>query len=105
MQSNFCKSYVPNNNPQNVPPKSLNLGLPSSRRNIGSNISTLIQNLGVNHVGLLYSDSKCSENEELQGQGSHSDGTIDSGWQSGSEKIEHKVDGVSESNTHKSVNV
>ncbi|KAL1501181.1 hypothetical protein ABEB36_006561 [Hypothenemus hampei] len=50
------------------------------RRNLGTNISTLIHNLGANPGGLLYGE------EEVQGQGCHSDGTIDSGWQSGSEK-------------------
>ncbi|XP_044263526.1 uncharacterized protein LOC123010581 isoform X2 [Tribolium madens] len=64
-----------------------------SRRNIGSNISALIQNLGGNAAGLLYGEAN-SADEEVQGQGCHSDGTIDSGWHSGSEKVENKkVDG------------
>lgn len=85
-----------------MPPKTLNLNQAPSRRNLGSNISTLIQNLGVNPAGLLYGEANCME-DELQGQGSHSDGTMDSGWQSGSEKQEKKEE--SEPVSHKPVNV
>ncbi|XP_030756895.1 uncharacterized protein LOC115882790 isoform X2 [Sitophilus oryzae] len=78
-------AYNFTNSPKNVPPKSLNLNQ-SNRRNIGSNISALIQNLGGNPAGLLYGDANIEE--EIQGQGCHSDGTMDSGWQSGSEKTD-----------------
>ncbi|XP_015836932.1 uncharacterized protein LOC658369 isoform X2 [Tribolium castaneum] len=89
--NNFGQSYYNQNksgfnyttSPKNVP----------NRRNIGSNISALIQNLGGNAAGLLYGEAN-SADEEVQGQGCHSDGTIDSGWHSGSEKVESKkVDG------------
>lgn len=69
---------------KNIPPNTLNLNNQSGRRHIGSNISALIQNLGGNPAGLLYGDAKGEE--EVQGQSCHSDGTMDSGWQSGSEK-------------------
>ncbi|KAG5868087.1 hypothetical protein JTB14_008545 [Gonioctena quinquepunctata] len=90
---------------KNVPPKTLNLNQ-QTRRNIGSNISALIQNLGGNlggnPAGLLYGDANVDD--EVQGQGCHSDGTMDSGWQSGSEKTEcRKQDGGEGS--HKPVNV
>lgn len=88
-----------------MPPKTLNLGQSPSRRNIGSNISSLIQNLGVNHVGLLYGESNSGDSEDLQGQGCHSDGTMDSGWQSGSDKPERKMENNQEGQVHKSVNV
>ena len=82
--NNFNQNnFIPN--VKNFPPKTLNIGQ-TSRRNIGSNISTLIQNLGGNPVGLLYGEANSAEDEEIQGQGCHSDGTMDSGWQSGSEK-------------------
>lgn len=87
-------------NVKNVPPKSLNLN--QSRRNLGTNISTLIQNLGANPAGLLYGEPNTAE-DESQGQGSHSDCTMDSGWQSGSEKQE-KRDEIQDLG-HKSVNV
>lgn len=87
---------------KNIPPKTLNLNQSPSRRNLGSNISTLIQNLGVNPAGLLYGEAN-SMDDEMQGQGCHSDGTMDSGWQSGSEKQEKKED--CENATHKPVNV
>lgn len=89
---------------KNIPPKSLNLNQSPSRKNLGSNISTLIQNLGVNPVGLLYGEANSTEDEEMQGQGSHSDGTMDSGWQSGSEKQDRSGDN-SENATHRAVNV
>lgn len=101
-------SFVPNKNNftlntcnvKNVPPKSLSLN--QSRRNLGTNISTLIQNLGANPAGLLYGEPNSAE-DESQGQGSHSDCTMDSGWQSGSEKLE-KRDEIQDLG-HKSVNV
>lgn len=80
---NFNTNFNPSS-PKNIPPKTLNISN-SPRRGIGSNISTLIQNLGVNPVGLLYGEAN-STDEEVQGQACHSDGTMDSGWQSGSEK-------------------
>lgn len=58
------------------------------RRGIGSNISTLIQNLGVNPVGLLYGEANSTDEDTMQGHACQSDGTMDSGWQSGSEKQE-----------------
>lgn len=78
--------------PKNVPPKSLNLNQQQSpsRRNIGSNISALIQNLGGNPAGLLYGEANSADDEEVQGQACHSDGTMDSGWHSGSEKNDNK---------------
>lgn len=87
-------------NVKNIPPKSLNLN--QSRRNLGTNISTLIQNLGANPAGLLYGEANSTE-EESQGQGSHSDCTMDSGWQSGSEKQEKREE--NQDLGHKSVNV
>ena len=93
---NYYNQTKPNfnyntNSPKNVPPKSLNLNPQSpSRRNIGSNISALIQNLGGNPAGLLYGEANSADDEEIQGQACHSDGTMDSGWHSGSEKIENK---------------
>ncbi|KAF5275053.1 hypothetical protein FQA39_LY06990 [Lamprigera yunnana] len=92
------------NNPKNVPPKTLNLNQSSNRKNLGSNISTLIQNLGVNPVGLLYGEANSTEDEEVQCQGCHSDGTMDSGWHSGSEKQERNAEN-SDSCTHRAVNV
>ncbi|KAF7284916.1 hypothetical protein GWI33_017396 [Rhynchophorus ferrugineus] len=88
-------SYNFANSPKGFPPKSLNLNQPN-RRNIGSNISALIQNLGGNLTGLLYGEGNAEE--EVQVQGCHSDGTMDSGWQSGSEKAEarNKGDGIGE---------
>lgn len=90
-----------NNSPKNQPPKTLNLNqsqISPCRRNISSNISALIQNLSGNQSGLLYGQTE----EENQGQGGcNSDGTMDSGWQSGSEKIDRK----SSSEAHKSVNI
>ncbi|XP_066154293.1 uncharacterized protein [Euwallacea fornicatus] len=74
--------------PRGVPPKTLNLNQ-TNRKNIGTNISALIQNLGGNPAGLLYGEA--NGEEEVQGQGCHSDGTIDSGWHSGSEKQEGRV--------------
>lgn len=56
------------------------------RRGMGSNISTLIQNLGVNPVGLLYGEANSTDEDNMQGHACQSDGTMDSGWQSGSEK-------------------
>lgn len=85
---------------KNVPPKTLNLN--QSRRNLGTNISTLIQNLGANPAGLLYGEANSAE-EESQGQGSHSDCTMDSGWQSGSEKQEKREE--NQDLGHKSVSV
>ncbi|KAK9886652.1 hypothetical protein WA026_017573 [Henosepilachna vigintioctopunctata] len=58
----------------------------SCRKNTGCNITNLIQNLGVNSGGLLYGEASAGEEETL-GQSCHSDGTMDSGWQSGSEKL------------------
>ncbi|KAL3288328.1 hypothetical protein HHI36_002776 [Cryptolaemus montrouzieri] len=58
----------------------------SCRKNTGCNITNLIQNLGANSGGLLYGEASAGE-EETQGQSCHSDGTMDSGWQSGSEKL------------------
>lgn len=58
------------------------------RQPVGSNISTLIQNLGVNPVGLLYGEANSTDEENVQGHACQSDGTMDSGWQSGSEKQE-----------------
>ncbi|CAG9860764.1 unnamed protein product [Phyllotreta striolata] len=84
-----------------APPKTLNLNQ-SARRNLGSNISALIQNLGGNAVGLLYEEANADD--EVQGQACHSDGTMDSGWQSGSEKIENRGQEVDEAN-QKPVNV
>lgn len=97
-------SFAPNKNSfafgvKNVP-KSLNLS--QSRRNLGTNISTLIQNLGANPAGLLYGEPNSAE-DEMQGQGSHSDCTMDSGWQSGSEKQEKREE--NQELGHKSVNV
>lgn len=87
-------------NIKSVPPKTLNLN--QSRRNLGTNISTLIHNLGANPAGLLYGEPNGVE-DESQGQGSHSDGTMDSGWQSGSEKQEKRED--NQDLGHQSVNV
>lgn len=81
---NFNTNFNPSSS-KNIPPKTLNLNANSPRRGIGSNISTLIQNLGVNPVGLLYGEAN-STDEDVQAQACHSDGTMDSGWQSGSEK-------------------
>lgn len=58
------------------------------RRGMGSNISALIQNLGVNPVGLLYGEANSTDDDQMQGHTCASDGTMDSGWQSGSEKQE-----------------
>ncbi|CAH1117348.1 unnamed protein product [Phaedon cochleariae] len=79
----YDQTYYPQTNfPKMPPPKTLNL----QRRNIGSNISALIQNLGGNPpAGLLYGGDE--EGQGGQG-GCHSDGTMDSGWQSGSERTE-----------------
>ncbi|XP_057656834.1 uncharacterized protein LOC130894209 isoform X1 [Diorhabda carinulata] len=77
-----------NSGNKNVPPKTLNLNQ-QSRRNLGSNISALIQNLGGNTGGLLYGEAT-TEDETTQGQGCHSDGTMDSGWQSGSDKADNR---------------
>lgn len=106
---NYDQSYYNQNKPtfnynpsssKNIPPKTLNLNQ-QGRRNIGSNISALIQNLGGNPAGLLYGDAN---EDEIQGQACHSDGTMDSGWQSGSEKTEsRKNDGGEPS--HRPVNV
>lgn len=101
-------SFVPNKsnfafnacNVKNVPPKTLNLN--QTRRNLGTNISTLIQNLGANPAGLLYGEANSAE-DESHGQGSHSDCTMDSGWQSGSEKQEKREE--NQELGHKSVNV
>ncbi|XP_019874075.2 uncharacterized protein LOC109602186 isoform X2 [Aethina tumida] len=95
-------NYNNTNNPKLVPPKTLNFNQPSSRRNIGSNISALIQNLGGNPAGLLYGEP--SHEEDLQIRGNHSDGTIDSGWQSGSEKLDNRKQD-SEGISNKSVNI
>lgn len=76
----------PGNNAKTTPPKTLSLSQNQNRRSIGSNISALIQNLGGNAAGLLYGD--VAGEDEVQGQGCHSDGTMDSGWQSDSEKPE-----------------
>ncbi|KAJ8928826.1 hypothetical protein NQ314_018558, partial [Rhamnusium bicolor] len=84
---------------KNIPPKTLNLNQ-QARRNIGTNISALIQNLGGNPAGLLYGENI---EDEIQGQGCHSDGTMDSGWQSGSEKTDRKQE--TSDTTHKPVNV
>ncbi|XP_018327733.1 homeobox protein 2 isoform X2 [Agrilus planipennis] len=89
---------------KNIPPKTLNLNQSPNRR-IGSNISTLIQNLGANPVGLLYGEANSTEEEEMQGQGSHSDGTMDSGWQSGSEKQDKSKNNSDNAAPHKAVNV
>lgn len=97
--SQNSNGYSPNS--KSLPPKSLNLGQ-QGRRNIGSNISALIQNLGGNPAGLLYGDANVED--EIQGQGSHSDGTMDSGWQSGSEKNDARRQEGGES-SHKPVNV
>ncbi|KAJ8980143.1 hypothetical protein NQ317_014637 [Molorchus minor] len=108
--NNFEQNYY-NQNKQNfgynspgskaIPPKTLNLNQ-QTRRNIGTNISALIQNLGGNPAGLLYGDANTEY--EIQGQGCHSDGTMDSGWQSGSEKTDGKKQEASDTQ-HKSVNV
>lgn len=98
MQSTYNKPSYPTSfqNPKNSPPKTLNLNQ-TSKRKMGSNISTLIQNLGTNHIGLLYSEAKNAEDEEeFQSQICQSDATIDSGWHSGSEKLETKTNDVSE---------
>ncbi|KAJ8925505.1 hypothetical protein NQ315_009344 [Exocentrus adspersus] len=108
--NNFEQNYYNQNKPsfnynrassKNVPPKTLNLNQ-QTRRNIGSNISALIQNLGGNPAGLLYGDANLDD--EMQGQGSHSDGTMDSGWQSGSEKTDNRKQDANDA-THKSVNI
>lgn len=83
------------------PPKSLNPG----RKNLGSNISSLIQNLGANPAGLLYGEANSTEDEEMQIQGCHSDGTMDSGWQSGSEKQDRNGNDNRDNTTHRAVNV
>lgn len=92
---------------KNTPPKTLNLNHGSpAKRNLGSNISTLIQNLGGNAVGLLYGEANSGgDEEEVQVQGCHSDETMDSGWQSGSEKLEVKKADNTEQSTSKPVNV
>ncbi|XP_050293859.1 uncharacterized protein LOC126734326 isoform X2 [Anthonomus grandis grandis] len=97
----FNKNY--NASPKNVPPKTLNLNQQGSRRNMGTNISALIQNLGGNPAGLLYGDK--TEEEEVQGLGCHSDGTMDSGWQSGSEKQEGRNGGPEGEGGGRPVNV
>lgn len=106
---NYDQNYFKNSfnnfgasSPKSIPPKTLNLNQPN-RRNIGSNISALIQNLGGNPAGLLYGDA--NGEEEMQAQGSHSDGTMDSGWQSGSEKTENRNVQEGSNNCDRSVNV
>ncbi|XP_072391707.1 uncharacterized protein [Diabrotica undecimpunctata] len=91
-----------NSGGKNVPPKTLNLNQ-QARRNLGSNISALIQNLGGNPAGLLYGDA--TTEDEAQVQGCHSDGTMDSGWQSGSEKTETRKQEEEEEGVHKPVKV
>lgn len=103
-QSNFNNQNYNSSNSKNIPPKTLNINQSPNRKNLGSNISTLIQNLGVNPVGLLYAEANSTEDEEVHGQGCHSDGTMDSGWQSGSEKHEQNTEN-NENATHKAVNV
>lgn len=66
------------------------------RRNVS--ISNLMKNLGTNPAGLLYNEAHSGGEDEPRGQSSHSDATIDSGWQSGSEKPEQLE-------IHKPVNV
>ncbi|XP_044739237.1 transcription factor mef2A isoform X2 [Chrysoperla carnea] len=91
-QNCFGNHFSPKNN--NVPPKSINCtnsksSSTSPRKSIGSNISTLIQNLGGNPVGLLYGEvNSVEDDDEIQAQlgGNHSDVTMDSGWQSGSDR-------------------
>lgn len=90
-----------NSGSKNVPPKTLNLNQ-STRRNLGSNISALIQNLGGNPAGLLYEEANVDD--EVQGHACHSDGTMDSGWQSGSEKTENRNQEENDT-AHKPVNV
>ncbi|KAF5274127.1 hypothetical protein FQR65_LT04525 [Abscondita terminalis] len=108
LPSNFNNQNVNKNfnfnNSKNVPPKTLNLTQSPNRKNLGSNISSLIQNLGVNPVGLLYGEANSTEDEEVQCQGCHSDGTMDSGWHSGSEKQERNQD-KSDNCTNRAVNV
>lgn len=111
-QSNLTTTIsVLNNYQQNHPPSNFNNNLNSylqqnksikgklssggggsnpgspNRKSISSNISTLIQNLGGNPVGLLYGDVNSVEDEDevvgIGGGGSHSD-AMDSGWQSSS---------------------
>lgn len=116
--NNFSQSYIQNNfnknfnqqqqqqqqqaSPKNIPSSNIQ---PTNRRNLGSNISALIQNFGVNHA-LLYGESSGID-DEIQGHGCQSDGTMDSGWQSGSEKQERNIDGNESvvTTTHKSVKV
>ncbi|KAB0804276.1 hypothetical protein PPYR_01246 [Photinus pyralis] len=111
--NNFGQNYLNNQTKnfnsiqttKNIPPKSLNFNqLSNTKKNLGSNISNLIQNLGVNPVGLLYSEANSSVDEEVQCQGCHSDGTMDSGWHSGSEKQERGAES-GDSCTHRAVNV
>lgn len=73
---------------------------PTNRRNLGSNISALMQNFGVNH-SILYGESSSGIDDEIQTHGCQSDGTMDSGWQSGSEKQERNniIDGGNENLT------
>lgn len=99
---NYYNQNKPNFTTKNIPPKTLNLNQ-QTRRNIGSNISALIQNLGGNPAGLLYGDANIED--EIQGQGCHSDGTMDSGWQSGSEKTDTRKPEGSEATNNKPVNV
>nr|CAH7760227.1 unnamed protein product [Callosobruchus chinensis] len=57
----YCSS---SSGPKNTPPKTLNLvqqATPTRQRNLGSNISTLIQNLGGNAAGLLYGDANVED--------------------------------------------
>lgn len=98
---NYYNQNKPNFTNKNIPPKTLNLNQ-QPRRNIGSNISTLIQNLGGNPAGLLYGDANVED--EIQGQGCHSDGTMDSGWHSGSEKTDNRKQECGDT-TNKPLNV
>lgn len=100
MQNNFNKNFNQSSSPKAI--ATPNIQSPN-RRNLGSNISALIQNFGVNHA-LLYGERSGLE-DEMQGHGCQSDGTMDSGWQSGSEKQERNIDSNESVTTHKSVKV
>lgn len=89
--NNFGQNYYPKNNFSYIPPGNKNgnqklaVNAFECRKNTGSNISNLIQNLSANSGGLLYGEASAGE-EDLQAQSCNSDATMDSGWQSGSEK-------------------
>lgn len=113
MQNNFNnKNNYSNNNHQQQQQQQQQTGSPKaaassnlqspSRRNLGTNISALIQNFGVNHA-LLYGENSGID-DEMQGHGCQSDGTMDSGWQSGSEKQDRNIEG-NDNITHHSKSV